>query len=203
MDYLLERMRVAGCSEIRLVTRPEKADVVTHAECAGVVVRTGQPSTVSASVAIAIQDLEPEDVVLLGFPDTIWEPVDGYRPLVQAVESGAEVALGLFRTSEPERCDVVTFDNAWRITRVEIKSPAPASNWIWACAAARAGALTALEEVAEPGHRFHELAQRGVVIGVPLSERFLEIGTPRGLSEAETALATGSQPSKSSPSTAP
>ena len=31
MDYLVQRMRLAGASEIRVVTRPEKLDVVENA----------------------------------------------------------------------------------------------------------------------------------------------------------------------------
>jgi glucose-1-phosphate thymidylyltransferase len=195
MDYLVERMRTAGCSEVRLVTRPEKTDVALHAKRSGVVVRTANPKTVSASIAVALRGLEPDDIVLLGFPDTIWEPVDGYRPLVSSVEAGAEVALGLFRTSEPERCDVVTFDDAWRITGVEIKSPTPSSNWIWACAAARVRSLVGLEREREPGDRFHELARHGVVLGIPLSDHFLDIGTAQGLRDATEALGARSRAS--------
>ena len=49
MDYALERLRAAPCGEIRVVTRPEKKDVVAHAEAQGATVVLGRPQTVAES----------------------------------------------------------------------------------------------------------------------------------------------------------
>ena len=65
--------------------------------------------------------LAPEDIVLIGWPDTLWEPEDGYVPLVAGRREGHEIALGLFETPDLERSDVLSFDGSGRITGIHIK----------------------------------------------------------------------------------
>ena len=125
MDYLVERMRCGGCSELRIVTRPEKVDVIEHASRHDATVIIGRPETSAASLLIGVRSLADTDLVLFGFPDSIWEPIDGFRPLVDLVEAGAEIALGLFRTSQVERPDVVELDAAGIVTEVEVGSDRP------------------------------------------------------------------------------
>ena len=123
MDHVLERMLAAGASELRIVTRPEKHDVIEHAATLGAAVVTAYPATTSASFAAGLTGLAAEDIVLLGWPDTIWEPFEGFLPLVGAVEAGADLALGLFRidASDLTRSDVIRFDAAGDLVAIEIK----------------------------------------------------------------------------------
>ncbi len=107
LDYLVESLRAAPCSEIRLVTRPEKADVIELARARGLTVIVASPENVARSLALGVAGCDDEDVVCFGFPDCLWEPVDGFATLVAAVERGDEIALGLFRTNEPESYDPV------------------------------------------------------------------------------------------------
>ncbi len=79
----------------------------------------GQPATVSESLLLGLQGLDASDVALIGFPDTIWEPRDGFAQLVGAL-AGTEAALGIFESPEPERSDVVTLDGD-RVVSVEVK----------------------------------------------------------------------------------
>ena len=128
MDYLVERMRRGGCSELRVVTRPEKTDVIENASVHGAAVITGasrDPRRLTAHRDPVVADT---DLVLFGFPDSIWEPIDGFRPLVDLVEAGAEIALGLFRTSQVERPDVVELNAAGIVTEVEVGSDRPPPN---------------------------------------------------------------------------
>ena len=185
MDHVIERMRRAGCTELRIVTRPEKEDVIAHAQGLGASIVLGYPSTTSESFAQGIVGLAPEEIVLLGWPDTIWEPEDGYRPLVRAVEGGHEIALGLFQTPDLERSDVVSFDDAGRVTGIHIKPAKPPSSWIWGCAAARAGALAGLEREEWPGSFFDSLCKKGSELySVRLSDVWLDIGTSEALERA-------------------
>jgi NDP-sugar pyrophosphorylase family protein len=185
MDYVIERMRIGGCTEIRVVTRPEKTDVIAHAEEIGATVVLDHPATPSESFAAGMAGLEPEDIVLIGWPDTLWEPEDGYVPLVQAVEGGREIALGIFETSDLERSDVLSFDSSGRITGIHIKPAEPPSTWIWGCAAARKRAFAGLEREEWPGSFFNALCQNGVDLhAVPLSEAWLDIGTKEALEQA-------------------
>lgn len=181
IDYLIERMRNAPCSELRVVTRPDKEDVTRHAESQGAVVVHAHPQSVSESLLAAMRGLAPTDIVLFGFPDTIWEPVEGFRLLVEAVGTGYDIALGLFRTDEPERSDVVRFTDSWLITAVEVKWDNPSSNWIWGCGAARVRALEGIGSEREPGVYFDSYCKSRDVIGVWLSDSIVDIGTKETL----------------------
>ena len=188
IDYVIDRMRLAPCDEIRVVTRPEKEDVVAHAEAAGARVVLARPETVSESFAAGIAGLDPEDVVLIGWPDTLWEPPDGYARLLAAMtETGSEIALGLFRLERDlERSDVVTVDERDRVTAIHVKPAVPPSSWVWGCASATAASLADLSSEEWPGGYFDALCRRGVEIaGVRLSDRWLDIGTPEALAQVD------------------
>jgi NDP-sugar pyrophosphorylase family protein len=188
IDYLAERMRAGGAEELRIVTRPEKRDVAARAgelDASAIEVRT---RTVTESIAAGLEGLEPDDVVLLGFPDTVWEPVDGFRRLVETLAAGTDAVLGLFRTPDLRRSDVIRFDENGRVAGVAVKPADPPSEWIWGCAAARRSALDGLDGEDEPGHHFDSLARRGAVAGVELSDRWLDIGTREALDRAAANL---------------
>jgi dTDP-glucose pyrophosphorylase len=180
MDHLIERLRRAGCADIRVVTRPEKTDVIAHAEGLGLTVVRAHPASVSRSLLAGLEGTDPGDVVLFGFPDTIWEPLDGFVRLLDALEE-FEVALGLFLGREPERSDVVEFAESGLVTSVEVKPPVPKSDWIWGMAAARRRGLGALSLHPEPGAAFNSMCPRGEVVAVPLSGPFVDLGTPEAL----------------------
>ena len=189
IDYIAERMRAGGCTRLRVVTRPEKADVVAHVEQLGAEVVLGHPASVNASFFAGIKGLAEEDIVLMGFPDTLWKPEDGYRSLVRAVEEGCDVALGLFRIDPADlpRSDVVVFGKNGTAIRIDVKPPEPTSEWIWGCAAARARTLAGLGRSEWPGGYFDLLCREGRnVRGFPLSDVWLDVGTREALAYAES-----------------
>src|SRR5258708_5138241 len=100
MDFLVERMKAAPCDELRVVTRPEKRDVVAHARGLGAHVVEGHPGSLAESLLAGARDLADDDVVLIGFPDSIWEPVDGFQRVLALLRDGWSVALGLFEGAE-------------------------------------------------------------------------------------------------------
>ncbi len=183
MDYLVERMRAADPDQITVVTRPEKVDVVEHAIDLGARVVQGHPGSVGESIVLGLEGTEPDDVVLIGFPDTLWEPVEGFPRLVEALEA-CEAALGLFRTPDLTRSDVVIVDDEV-VHSIEVKPEAPSSDLIWGCAAVRRRALDGLADHPEPGRLLGELAKTGTVRGIHLSDSWLDIGTPEALARAE------------------
>ena len=188
MDYLVERMRVGGSTSVRIVTRAEKHDVIARsAELAAETV-LADPDTVSDSILAGTAGLEDDDIVLIGFPDTLWEPEDGYVPLVRAVASGCEAALGLFRIapSDLPRSDVVVFGPEDSIVGIDIKPPTPRSEWIWGIAAVRAATVAELGRADWPGGFFDLLCREGRnVRGFPLSDVWLDVGTKKALLRAE------------------
>jgi dTDP-glucose pyrophosphorylase len=188
MDHVLDRMLAAGSTELRVVTRPEKRDVIDHAAGRGAHVVLAHPPTTAASFAAALTGLEPDDVVLLGWPDSIWEPFDGYVPLVAAVEAGAGAALGLFRIDPADlrRSDVIRFGVDGEIEGIDIKPADPPSSWIWGCAAARAHALHSLGDAEWPGEYFDAILRAGVpMTAIRLSDRWIDIGTRDALARLD------------------
>jgi NDP-sugar pyrophosphorylase family protein len=180
MDYLVERMVRAGCDDIRVVTRPEKADVLAHAERRKLTLVTAHPRSVSESLLAGLDGTQPGDLVLFGFPDTIWHPLDGFVRLLAALE-GFEVALGVFRGCEPQRSDVVEFESSGLVSSVVVKPTEPRSDWIWGMAVARRRSLHALSVHPEPGGAFDVMSSRSEVVAVPLSGPFVDLGTPQAL----------------------
>src|SRR5215211_2788599 len=59
LDYLVERMRVAPCDEVRVVTRPEKRDVAERARALGAHVVEGHPQSVADSLLLGMDGLAP------------------------------------------------------------------------------------------------------------------------------------------------
>jgi glucose-1-phosphate thymidylyltransferase len=193
MDYVVERMRAGGCSELRIVTRPEKHDVISYAERIGASLVLDHPETINESLAAGLAGLAPEDIALLGFPDSLWEPMDGYRLLLDAVEQGKDAALGLFDVSAGvPGSDCLTLDDSGNITGFHIKPEHPSSTWMWGCAAVRVRALAGLADVEWPSQHMDSVRRRGQLIGIPLSSAYVDIGTPQSLREAPTAWPTPS-----------
>ena len=183
MDYLFERLSLAQCSEVRVVVRPEKKDVIENARRHGASVVEAYPDSVSASLLAGASGLLREDIVLFGFPDTIWEPKDGFCRLLDNLDARYDVALGLFRTPDLERSDVVTVGEAGLVEAIHVKPSEPTSDWIWGCAAARVRILSGLEAYSEPGAYFDVLSKQERVIGVKLSDSWIDIGTPSALAQ--------------------
>lgn len=189
MDYVVERMRAAPCDELRVVTRPDKRDVIEHAEKLNARVIEGNPGTLAQSIAVGLEGLQKDDVVLIGLPDTIWEGEQGFEALIDALDGETDVVLGLFTSSEPERSDVVAVDPSGELTAVDVKPEQPKSNLIWGCAAARVGALAGLEHREWPGEEFDQLAREGRARGVNLGRDYLDVGTKEALRRAEAMFA--------------
>ena len=188
MDFLVDRMRTGGATQLRVVTRPEKQDVVAHAEAIGAAVVLARPETVSESLLAGMSGVQPSDIVLIGFPDTLWEPKDGYRLLVEAVKEGSHVALGLFRIEPADlpRSDVIVFDEAGRVIGIDVKPARPQSEWVWGCAAARAKTLADIASAEWPGAYFDRLCRLGLEVrGIEFSDVWLDIGTKDAIRRAE------------------
>jgi glucose-1-phosphate thymidylyltransferase len=187
IEHLVERMRRGGSTRLRVVTRPEKQDVIDICGRMDAEAVLANPPTVAASIAAGLDGLAPADVVLIGFPDTLWEPVDGYRRLVDGVHAGAEVALGLFcvHASDLSRSDVVLTDGL-RVRAVDVKPARPRSSLVWGCAAARVRALDGLELSEWPGTHFDRLCRSSIEVrGYAMSDRWLDIGTRSALKVAK------------------
>jgi glucose-1-phosphate thymidylyltransferase len=183
LQYVVERMHAVPQTQVRVVTRSDKHDVAQCARRLGADVILGCPSTPAASIILGVRGCSPDDVVLLGYPDTIWQPADGFTRLVDRFED-ADAVLGLFTSAALSRSDVVSIHTDGRVARVDVKPSRPRSDLIWGCAAARAVVLEGLAAYEEPGLLFDDLARGGRVRGVVLSDDYIDVGTPDALAAA-------------------
>jgi glucose-1-phosphate thymidylyltransferase len=184
IERLVSRMEAGGCTEIRVVTRPEKADVRQYARHRGLTVVLARPPHVGASVFAGLSGCGEERLVALGYPDTLWEPPDGFATLRALVGGRTEVVLGLFDTPDAARSDVVLTDQSGRVTDILVKPPQPPSALIWGCLVARAGALAGIDRVEWPSELLRPLIAEGRVKAHYLSDRWLDIGTREALGRA-------------------
>lgn len=184
MNHLIDRMRAAPCDELRVVTRPDKTDVIANAREQGARVIEARPPSLAESFLAGLEGLADDDIALLGFPDSLWEPPDGYRRILPLLEEGFQVALGLFEAHDLRRYEPVVVDDAGCVRSLEFKPEHPSSRWLWGCAAATVGVLRGMEGRQEPGALFNELAHNGVVGATALSDSYLDMGTREGLREA-------------------
>jgi NDP-sugar pyrophosphorylase family protein len=188
IDHLVAHLRAAPCTEIRVVTRPEKSDVIDHARRIGIRVVEGHPPSLAGSIHLGLQGLDDEAVICLGFPDCLWEPLEGFRTLIESVRAGADVCLGLFRSNQPERYDTVALEpGGERVVRIDVKPREPRTALVWGCAAARAGTVRPLAQEHDPGAFFGRLCRGGTVTGRWLSDTWIDVGVPDALSEARRA----------------
>ena len=190
IERLVERMALGGCRAIRVVTRPDKDDVREYASSRGLEVVLAQPAHIGESVAQGLAGVGDE-LVALGFPDSIWEPVDGFALLREALAPPTTVVLGLFEFADPERADVVVLDEEGRVRDIVVKSANPPSTLIWGCLVARADALRGIERSAWPSDHLRPLLASGVVTARYLSDRYVDIGTPDSLAHARSSSERG------------
>lgn len=176
IDHLLERLEVAD--EIRVVVRPAKHDLLEHLRGRSSVVE-GEPATVAESIALGLEGLAEDDLVLVGFPDTLVDPPDVFERLLAALPRW-EVVLGAFTFAEPSRSDVLELDGE-TVRRVHVRPQEPASSVVWGCFAARRGALEGIERYPEPGLLLDELARAGTVGAVRFAGELVDLGTPETL----------------------
>ena len=177
IDHLLELLGPAD--EICVVVRPAKDDLIARLDGRVKLVH-GEPRTVADSIALGLEGLAGDDVVLVGFPDTLFGPPDAFERLLDALAYPYEVALGAFTFAEPSRSDVLEVDGD-RVARIDVRPSEPASNLVWGCFAARRRALDGLERHDEPGVLLGELAEAGKVTAVRFDGELQDLGTPETL----------------------
>ena len=180
IDHLLARLGVAD--ELRVVVRPAKHDLIEHLEGRATVV-VGEPPTVSASLALGLAGLADDDVILVGFPDTLFGPEDAFALLVEALRGRRDVVLGAFTFAEPSRSDVLELRGD-TVARVHVRPVEPGSDVVWGCLAARRGALERIDRYPEPGLLLDELARAGRIAAVRFPGELVDLGTPESLAAA-------------------
>jgi glucose-1-phosphate thymidylyltransferase len=130
-EYLVERMTRACADRICFVISPTKSDILRYyggrfGPAHVVYGVQPEPSGPCDAIFRAAPLVAPTDTVLIGLPDTIWFPHDGFVMLPDD-----RLALLLFPVDHPELFDAVVAASDGRVLEVQVKQPDPASHWIW------------------------------------------------------------------------
>jgi glucose-1-phosphate thymidylyltransferase len=192
-DFIVERMVLGGASKLCFVISPWKHDILRyHSNGSDKVHILYEVQPQPLGLCDAVFRPEPlipaEEEVLVGLPDTVWFPVDGFNRLPPN-----NFSLLLFPVGHPERFDAVLLDERAQVREIQVKSPVAGSEWIW-------GAMRMPGEVFRQlnalWHRRLEkdeylgtlinawIAEGGQVFGVKAGTSYLDVGTVEGLHAA-------------------
>jgi glucose-1-phosphate thymidylyltransferase len=192
-EYLVDRMVMGGANNICFVISPGKSDIMEYyggslgSTFLSYVVQP-RPAGLCDALFRAVPLINPSDPVLIGLPDTIWFPEDGFCAL-----SDDHLSFLLFPVEHPEVFDAVVTDDNRNVREIQVKRANPDSSWIW-------GAFKM------PGAVFHELyhlwiererrdeymgtlvnawlARGNIATAVRAGESYVDVGTLHGYREA-------------------
>jgi dTDP-glucose pyrophosphorylase len=195
-EFLVERMLRAGADRICFVLSPDKTDILTYysrhpAARRFCYVVQERPAGLCDALFRGLQVMRDNEEVLIGLPDTVWFPLDGYRAL-----GCGELAFLLFPVDLPDQFDaVVTVGES--VLEIQVKRPQPTTNWVWGAFRMPGHTFGELHTIwSEPergdeymGTLVNEYLHRGgSARGVRAGERYFDVGTVEGYRAAIDAL---------------
>lgn len=197
-EYLLERMVTAGADRICVVISPGKSDIVEYfgAEAMGAqLFYAVQPEPVGLCDALfrALPLVRPEDRALVGLPDTVWFPDDGFV----ALDERHALSFLCFPVEHPELFDAVVADADGRVREVQVKRQDATSHWVWGAFALSGLAFAQLHALWLRRDRRDEylgtlvnawLGEGGEARAVCAGETYVDVGTLHGYRAAIRAL---------------
>jgi glucose-1-phosphate thymidylyltransferase len=202
-EHLVERMLRGGATRICFVISREKADILSYyggkiggADIAYVV--QPQPAGLCDAIFRALPLVGPEEPALIGLPDTIWFPEDGFATLPDD-----ELAFLLFPVDHPEFFDAVVTDETGHVQEIQVKRSDAASTWIWGGFKMPGAVLHRLHELwREPGRGDEYigtlvnayLQRGGSARGIKAGEAYVDVGTLNGYREALRLLGQRTSP---------
>lgn len=202
-EYLVERMIAAGAEQICMVISPEKTDLMRYfaeRDYASEIFYVVQQKPKGLCDALFCGELfaRHHDQVLLGLPDTIWFPENGYRSALMSMsEHHADINLLLFPVTNPAAFDAVICDDQGFVEEVQVKQQEARSQWIWGAVTATGSAFHALKLLWESRHREDEylghllnafIAAGNSVRGTYAGEVYMDVGTLEGYHGAQDYL---------------
>ena len=140
-QYLIEALAIAGVSRIFIVIGPGKLDIVEYyrnGEDYGIPVAyifQSEAKGMPYALDLVTPWLKGCETVLMGMPDTIFEPRDAFRRLVSAHQAWeADLTLGLFRTNSPQKFGMIGLDQEYKVIEHIDKPQATHLKWLWGIA---------------------------------------------------------------------
>ncbi len=188
IEYLIERMILAGITKIFINTAEDKTDLIrylsTKSPYASHLIFLVRPRRgLLDGIILPQQFLREDDELYFGLPDTIWYPKDGFAQLDQLK---GELVLGLFDTGTPQLFDSVVIDQINMIQSIEVKVAKPKTKWTWAMGKLTVRVARALKPNPLFGASLHEYCGSNPGYAVELAgSHCLDIGIPDDYERAE------------------
>jgi dTDP-glucose pyrophosphorylase len=196
-EYLLDRMLRAGVDRICVVIGPGKSDIVNYyggryGSAAVCYVVQQRPNGLCDAIFTPLPFLDPAEDVLIGLPDTVWFPEDGFARLAPC-----EFSFLLFPVSHPEYFDAVVTDANDCVQEIQVKRQDASSSWIWGALRAPGAALHDLHRLWRERNEQDQflgtlvnawLAQGGRAGAVRAGTEYVDVGTFHGYRRAVTLL---------------
>ncbi len=197
-EYLVERMIRAGAKKLCFVISPGKSDILEYygsrlwgADIAYVV--QPLPGGLCDAVFRAAPLIADGESVLIGLPDTIWTPADGFAQLPDD-----SLSFLLFPVEHPEFFDAVVTDCSGQVLNIQVKQQHATSRWIWGGMRMPASVFHQLHQLWRRPGRNDEylgtlinawLARGGKAVGVRAGRAYVDVGTLNGYRAAIHLLA--------------
>ncbi|MBW7956997.1 MAG: nucleotidyltransferase family protein [Deltaproteobacteria bacterium] len=196
-EYLLERMLGAGATKICFVISPGKSDILEYygghiGQASICYVVQPEPLGLCDSIFRALPLVGPGEHVLVGLPDTIWFPEDGFSSLG---EDG--LSFLLFPVDSPECFDAVVLDETGGVLEVQVKQKGASTNWVWGSFKLSGSVLAELYKLWLRRGKEDEyigtlvnayLKSGGKAVGVRGGSSYVDVGTINGYREAMRLL---------------
>ncbi len=192
-EYLIERMILGGADKLCFVISPGKTDILEYfgsrvwgADIVYVV--QPEPAGLCDALFRALPLIHSEESVLLGLPDTIWSPADGFARL-----PAGDLSFLLFPVEHPEFFDAVVTTPEQFVERIEVKSRSPSTQWIWGGVRLSGRVFQQLQQLWSRQDRQDEyfgslvnawLAEGGTALGIPAGRAYVDVGTLHGYRSA-------------------
>lgn len=201
-EYLIERMIVGGATKICFVISPGKSDILEYyggdvGKAAISYVVQPEPAGLCDALFRALPLIHPDEHVLIGLPDTVWFPENGFAML----PDGA-VSFLLFHVDRPEFFDAVVADENGTVLQIQVKQQHADSNWIWGAFKMPGHVLQQLHDLWIERERTDEymgtlvnefLARGGMAVAVRAGQAYVDVGTLNGYREAIRLLTNDPQ----------
>jgi glucose-1-phosphate thymidylyltransferase len=202
-EYLVDRMLYAGATRLCFVISPNKSDILTYfgGEIGGASICYAlqvEPAGLCDALFTPLPFLAPDDDVLIGLPDTVWFPEDGFLALPEQ-----RFSLLLFPVEQPEFFDAVVFEPNWQVHEIQVKRKNADSKWVWGAFRMPARTLAELHELWLERDCRDEyfgtlvnafIARGGLVEAVPRGSQYVDVGTLNGYRHAVQILARAREP---------
>lgn len=192
-EYLVARMLRAGVDKLCFVISPGKADILQYyggslGTAAISYVVQQRPSGLCDAIFCAAPFIGPEETIVVGLPDTVWFPEDGFLVLPDHT-----LSFLLFPVDRPELFDVVIADDSGRVHEIQVKQHAPHSRWIWGAFKLNGVLLHELRALWLERERSDEyigtlinawISCGGRALGIHAGNSYVDVGTLHGYREA-------------------